>query len=99
MIGLYPITGQTTFLIHSPWFDNLSIDLGGGKTLNVTSTGGDNNGDTNYFVQKVNVNGQLWERGWLTWEDVFVEGGVVEFELGSEPVQWARGDVPPSPAS
>ncbi|QGA17823.1 hypothetical protein EYB26_005499 [Talaromyces marneffei] len=99
MIGLYPVTGQTTFLIHSPWFDHLSIDLSGGKTLNVTSTGGDNNGDADYFVQKVKVNGQSWERSWLSWEDVFVEGGVVEFELGSEPVQWARGDVPPSPAS
>lgn len=28
MIGLYPITGQTTFLIHSPWFESLTIDLG-----------------------------------------------------------------------
>ncbi|EED21645.1 alpha-1,2-mannosidase family protein [Talaromyces stipitatus ATCC 10500] len=99
MIGLYPITGQTTFLIHSPWFESMSIDLGEGKRLNVTSTGGDNNGDTDYIVKSVRVNGREWERGWLSWDDVFVDGGLVEFELGKEPVQWARGDVPPSPAS
>lgn len=99
MIGLYPVTGQTTFLIHSPWFDSLNIDLGDGKTLNVTSTGGDNNGDTDYFVQSLKVNGQQWNQTWLTWEDVFANGGTVEFDLGSEPVQWATEDVPPSPAS
>jgi putative alpha-1,2-mannosidase len=25
MIGLYPVTGQTTFLIHSPWFESLTM--------------------------------------------------------------------------
>ncbi|CRG89759.1 putative glycosidase Rv0584 [Talaromyces islandicus] len=105
MIGLYPITGQTTFLIHSPWFDSLEIDLGssshGGesKKLRVTATGGDNNGDSNYFVQSLKVNGQKWTKSWLTWDDVFANGGTLEFELGAEPVQWATGDVPPSPAS
>lgn len=99
MIGLYPITGQTTFLIHSPWFEKLSIDLGGGKKLKVTATGGDNNGDEDYFVQQVKVNGQVWDKGWLAWGDVFAQGGTIEFKLGSDPVQWARGNVPPSPAS
>lgn len=31
MIGLYPLTGQTTFLIGAPWFTQLSIELGGGR--------------------------------------------------------------------
>ena len=26
MIGLYPMTGQTSFLIGSPWFEHLEID-------------------------------------------------------------------------
>lgn len=100
MIGLYPVTGQTTFLIHSPWFDSFEIDLGGGKTLSVTSTGGDNNGDSAYYVQSLKINGQKWDKGWLTWDDVFANGGTLEFELGEQPVQWAKGgDAPPSPAS
>ncbi|CZT44351.1 uncharacterized protein RSE6_04506 [Rhynchosporium secalis] len=44
MIGLYPII-QTTFLIHSPWSESMTIDLGTGKRLKVTSIGGDGNGD------------------------------------------------------
>ncbi|KAH8698350.1 glycosyl hydrolase [Talaromyces proteolyticus] len=99
MIGLYPVTGQTTFIIHSPWFDSLVIDLGAGKTLNITAKNGDNNGDSKFYVQSLKVNGVTWTKSWLTWDDVFAKGGTLEFELGSEPVQWATGVLPPSPAS
>ena len=97
MIGLYPLTGQTTFLIGSPWFD-LNIDLGSGNSLNVTTTGG--NSDTAYYVQSLQVNGQQWTKSWVTWEDVFANGGTMDFVLGPSPSAWdANGAPPPSPAS
>lgn len=99
MIGLYPVTGQTTFLIHSPWFESLTIDLGDDKKLRITATGGDGNGDDNIYVQSLRVNGKTWTRNWLTWEDVFVDGGTLEFELGQTPTNWTAEDLPPSPAS
>jgi len=99
MIGLYPITGQTTFLIHSPWFESLTIDLGDGKTLNITAKGGDGNGDSDFYVQSLKVNGKKWNKNWLTWDDVFADGGTLDFELGPNPVDWATGELPPSPAS
>jgi putative alpha-1,2-mannosidase len=100
MIGLYPVTGQTTFLIHSPWFESMTIDLSTGKTLLITSTGGDGNGDTNYYVQSLKVNGKSWTQNWLTYEDVFANGGTMEFVLGPNAVNWTTGGVlPPSPAT
>ncbi|KAL5003088.1 glycosyl hydrolase family 92-domain-containing protein [Aspergillus recurvatus] len=99
MIGLYPITGQKTFLIHSPWFDSLTIDLSDGKTLEVTATGGDGTGDERIYVQRLQVNGKNWRKNWLEWDDIFAEGGTLEFELGAEPSDWFTGEVPPSPAS
>ncbi|KAJ5098734.1 hypothetical protein N7532_005735 [Penicillium argentinense] len=99
MIGLYPITGQTTFLIHSPWFESMTIDLGDGKKLEITSTGGDGNGDSDYYVQSLKVNRKAWAQNWLTWEDVFADGGTLEFELGPTAVNWTSGALPPSPAS
>ena len=97
MIGLYPLTGQTTFLIASPWF-SMSIDLGSGRTLNITTTGG--NSDTAFYVQSLKVNGQDWDKPWVTWEDVFAKGGTMEYVLGAEPSEWSfDGDLPPSPAS
>jgi putative alpha-1,2-mannosidase len=97
MIGLYPLTGQTTFLVSSPWFERLELDLGDGKTLLITSSGGDQ--EESIYVQSLKVNGEDWDRAWVTWEDVFAKGGSMEFILGAEAVRWANGTLPPSPAS
>ncbi|KAF6840864.1 glycosyl hydrolase family 92 protein [Colletotrichum plurivorum] len=96
MIGLYPLTGQTTFLVGSPWFSDLTISLGGGRQLNVTSTGGSEDA---FYVQSLRVNGKEWSKSWVAWGDIFAEGGSLEFQLGAEPVDWATGELPPSPAS
>ena len=40
MLGLYPMVAQTTFLIGSPWFANITISLGGVKSLIVTIANG-----------------------------------------------------------
>ncbi|KAH9431460.1 hypothetical protein MCOR02_008750 [Pyricularia oryzae] len=95
MIGLYPITGQTTFLIGSPWFKDLTIDVGG-NNLTITTTGGS---ESAFYVQSLKVNGQDWNKSWLTWSDVFENGGTLDFVLGSTPRNWTTGPLPPSPAS
>jgi hypothetical protein len=102
MIGLYPLTGQTTFLIHSPWFTNLTIWLGNNKTLRITSTGGTVAGHPSdaIYVQSLKVNGEAWNQNWLTWYDVFADGGTMDFVLGTAMMPWdAQGAPPPSPAS
>jgi predicted alpha-1,2-mannosidase len=96
MIGLYPITGQTTFLIGSPWFKDMTIQLGGGNTVKMTAIGG--NG-TSIYVQSLKVNGQPWTQNWLSWSDIFATGGTMDFVLGPNPVKWDTGDLPPSPAT
>lgn len=98
MIGLYPVTGQSTFLIHSPWYKVMTIDLGNNKSLKIISKGGDGNGDINFYVQSLRVNGQKWTQNWLTWNDIFANGGIMEFVLGPYPVQWATGPFPPQPS-
>jgi predicted alpha-1,2-mannosidase len=97
MIGLYPLTGQTAFLISSPWFADLKIDLGSGKSLEISSTNGGNS--EAIYVQSLKVNGKSWNQNWLTWDDVFANGGKLEFVLGTEMTHWDTGAPPPSPAS
>ncbi|KAF2427563.1 glycosyl hydrolase [Tothia fuscella] len=97
MIGLYPITGQTTFLIGSPWFKDMTIQLGDGKVLNMTATGG--NSDSAFYLQSLKVNGKSWDKNWISWEDVFANGGTMDFQLGPIPTKWDTGLLPPSPAS
>ncbi|CAM1511251.1 Fc.00g087640.m01.CDS01 [Cosmosporella sp. VM-42] len=97
MIGLYPITGQTTFLIGSPWFSDLSISLGDGKSLKITTSSG--GGSSAIYVQSLKVNGEDWDKNWVSWYDIFADGGTLDFILGEEPADWATGDLPPSPGS
>jgi hypothetical protein len=96
MLGLYPMVGQTTFLIGSPWFANTTISLGAGKALSMTTTGGSNG---SYYVQSLQVNGKQWTQSWVTWDEIFANGGTMDFVLGPEPKNWTTGPPPPSPAS
>ena len=96
-IGLYPLTGQTTFLIHAPWY-SMNIDLGNGKSLNITTNGG--NSDTAYQVQSLQINGSDWRQSWLTYDDVFAYGGTMNFTLGANYTGWFNNStLPPSPGS
>lgn len=98
MIGMYPLTGQTTFLIASPWFSDLRIDLGDGKMLYIFAEGVDED-NKSYYVQSLIVNGKAWNRNWLSWSEVFEIGGDMQFVLGREPKHWDVGPPPPSPAT
>jgi putative alpha-1,2-mannosidase len=97
MIGLYPMTGQTTFLILAPWFSSMSIILEDDKSLTITTTGG--NRDSAFYVQSLKINGSPWNKAWVVWDDIFARNSTMEFVLGDKPVDWATGDLPPSPAS
>lgn len=92
MIGLYPMTGTPVFLVGSPWFRDLKIQLGGGKVLEIESTGGD---EDVFYVQSLKVNGKPWNKAWVDWKTVFAKGGKLEFVLGSKPVNWTTGELPP----
>jgi putative alpha-1,2-mannosidase len=96
MLGLYPVIGQPIFLIGSPWFANTTIALGGGKTLSMTTVGGS---DSSYYVQSLQVNGMPWNQSWLSWNDLFANGGTMSFVLGPDAANWTTGPPPPSPAS
>lgn len=95
MLGLYPVVTQPVYMIESPWFADINMTINGNATLRITATGLDN--ANSYYVQSVRVNGQQWNRNWLSHSDVMVHGGTIEFELGGQPIVWENGDVPPSP--
>lgn len=95
MLGLYPVVTQTVFLVGSPWFDDVNIMVNGNRTLRITATGLDNAGS--YYVQSTKVNGHQWTKNWLEHADVMIEGGTIDFELGSEMKAWESNEAPPSP--
>ena len=95
MLGLYPVVTQPVYLLLSPWFEDIAMDIGGGKRVKITAEG---LGEDSYYVQGVTVNGRSWNQSWISHEDlVGGEGGSIHFVLGSEQTSWDVGTLPPSP--
>lgn len=66
--------------LGSPLVEGALIHLESGKTLRIQVH---DQGSSNVFVQRVEVNGRELDRLHLTHQEL-VEGGVVEFFMGSE---------------
>ncbi|XXH03797.1 hypothetical protein Hte_010203 [Hypoxylon texense] len=97
MIGLYPVATQPVYLVLAPRFEDITMRLGDdGSTLRIKATGL----EKGPYVQSLKVNGEEWNKSWITHEDIVRPDGqnsLLEFELGAERILWDTGDVPPSP--
>ncbi|TVY68627.1 putative secreted glycosidase [Lachnellula suecica] len=94
LIGIYPVVTQPVYLLLSPWFSDLTLSVAGNKTLKITTEGL----DVGPYVQSITVNGQSWNKSWVTHEDLISgDGGSIHFVLGSAQTEWDVGDLPPSP--
>lgn len=93
-IGLYPMTpGDTTYQITSPFFEEVSIDLGNGKTFTVKANGVSSK---NFYIQSAKLNGVDFNRSWIDYSEI-ARGGVLEFTMGDTPSTWAEdGQAVPS---
>jgi len=91
-MGVFPmIPGYGGFSFNSPSFSNIVIHLNGGKKLRIT--GGS---ETKPFVQKLTVNGKLWNSTWISWKNLN-QGGQLQFTLSDKPnFSWGKGEEPPS---
>lgn len=95
MLGFYPIAGTTTYLISSPFFSSLKLQLENGATFEIRAP---NLSDENIYVQSLKINGQEWNKNWVDHQTLFgAQGGLIEFDLGADQVVWETGEVPPSP--
>lgn len=92
MLGLYPVVTQPIYLILAPWFSDITMTIGN-KPLRITAEG---LSDNSFYVQSLKVNGEPWNRSWLSHSDI-ASGGTLEFVLGPNTTTWDTGDIPPSP--
>ncbi len=81
-MGFYPVTpGVPEYVLGSPLFDRVTIDLGNGKTFVVEA---ENNSKKNKYIQSVTLNGKPLEKPWFTHEDL-ANGGILHVVMGPEP--------------
>ena len=98
MMGLYPMSGQNVYLLTPPFFREVNVtNPFSGKTATIRSNGFDAE-YTNIYIQSATLNGEKFDKSWLT-HSFFVDGGVLELELGpKESTAWGVGEdnIPPS---
>jgi predicted alpha-1,2-mannosidase len=86
-LGFYPLCpGTTEYLIGSPLFDRATIQLPGGKKFVVTA---ERNGPQRPYIREAKLNGQPFNRTYLTHQQI-TQGGEVVFSMDSAPeYRWA----------
>lgn len=81
-LGLYqvePAGGK--FIFGTPLFDTASVEVGGGKRLEIKAK---NNSAENIYVQRVIFNGEPYNKSYIDYERI-KNGGVLEFIMGNKP--------------
>jgi putative alpha-1,2-mannosidase len=80
--GFYPVTpASNVYVLTSPVFDQITIQVGQGKTFTVQAK---NNSKENVYIHSVILNGKPINRTWISHQEV-INGGTLIFELGPEP--------------
>jgi predicted alpha-1,2-mannosidase len=88
-MGLYPVIGQTHYLLCPPVFDRIEADLGEtGKRLTITA---ERSGEGRY-IQGVSLNGQPLDRAWVEHNEL--PGATLHFTLGDQPEHFATRRPP-----
>ena len=97
MMGLFPNPGQNVYFITPPYF--AEVNLTNRQTGN-TATIRNRNFDPTYqavYIQSATLNGTNFTNNWID-HSFFLNGGVLELELGLNESSWGTRDedLPPS---
>jgi predicted alpha-1,2-mannosidase len=81
-IGFYPVDPVSTkYIIGTPIFDKVTLNLAGGKKLVIEAK---KPAADSFYVQSVEFNGQPHPRSWFTHGDI-AGGGQFVFKMGTKP--------------
>lgn len=81
-MGFYPVCpGTDEYVLGSSIFERIQVAVPGRPVLEIVNG---NVSEENLYIQGVRLNGQLYEKTYLS-HDLFTNGGKLEFEYGREP--------------
>ena len=89
-LGFYQVNPSNgVYVFGSPLFTKATINLAGGKKFVVEAP---ENSDENIYIQSVELNGQPYEKAFITYDDI-MQGGKLTFHMGATPNK-AFGQAP-----
>ncbi|MFW5710255.1 MAG: GH92 family glycosyl hydrolase [Bacteroidota bacterium] len=81
-MGFYPVNpADGKYVFGTPLFEEISINLPDQKTFTIKAH---DKSDKNIYIQKVLLNGEEHNKGYITHQDI-VNGGTLEFFMSDEP--------------
>lgn len=84
-MGFYPVTpGSNVYVIGTPLFDRVTINLENGNAFNIIAH---NLNDTNIYIESVSLNGKALNETYLS-HDTIISGGTLEFNMTHQPSSW-----------
>jgi predicted alpha-1,2-mannosidase len=95
-LGIYAVCpGTDEYVLGSPLFKKATITMEDGKKFVVEAS---NNSKDNVYVQSVTLNGSPWHKNYITYKDI-VNGGIIKYEMGSQPNKSRGTDKDAAPFS
>lgn len=91
-MGFMPVAGQDIYLMGSPLFSEITMQLDKGKKFVIKTK---NLSPENKYVQKATLNGKNWDKAWFQHKDI-INGAVLVLEMGAKPSEWGTTILPPS---
>jgi predicted alpha-1,2-mannosidase len=81
-LGFYPVApGSDQYIFGSPTVQNARLNLENGKTFEIDVK---DQGDKNVYVQKIELNGKILTRNYITHAEI-MNGGNIQFYMGAKP--------------
>lgn len=94
-MGFYPVCpGTPYYVIGSPSFSEVTINLENGRRFRVTAS---NASPENVYIQSARLNGKPYDKSYISHGDI-TGGGTLEFVMGAKPNRrWAtaKSSLPP----
>jgi len=89
-IGFYPVTpGTDYYVIGTPWFNKVTINLENGKTFEIKANGVSAN---NFYIKSASLNGKNHNAATLKHADI-MNGGELVFIMSNQPnKKWGVGE-------
>ena len=84
-LGLYPMAASDVYLVGRPLFPVAEVAVPGG-TLRIEAPSAS---DERFYVQSATLDGDELPHPWVHHDDI-ADGGMLRFEMGSEPGVWGR---------
>ena len=80
------------FVLGSPMFDKVTMQVAGGRTFTVRTIG---NSADDIYIQSATLNGKKYTKSYVDFTDI-AKGGVLEIRMGSKPSDYgtANNDRP-----